>query len=289
MAFPKGEHAHFVTTDWLAENLASPDLVVVDGSWYLPPEKRDPHAEYLAGHIPGAVFFDIDAIADHSSGLPHMLPDPVAFSSAMRKLGIGDGMRAVVYDGAGLFSAPRVWWTLRIFGMLEVAVLEGGLPKWKEEGRPLEEGPVQRQPRHFTARFDHGAVASLGDVQRQLKAGVQVVDTRSPTRFSGEEPEPRPGVRSGHIPGSLNLPYRDLATNGRLAPRAELEKKIAEAGIDLSGPITATCGSGVTAPMLALALESLGRPSVPVFDGSWTEWGTRQDLPLETGKARKSA
>jgi thiosulfate/3-mercaptopyruvate sulfurtransferase len=289
MAFPEGEHAHFVATDWLADNLTSPDLVVIDGSWYLPPEKRDPHAEYLAGHIPGAVFFDIDAIADHSSGLPHMLPDPVAFSSAMRKLGIGDGMRAVVYDGAGLFSAPRVWWTLRIFGMREVAVLDGGLPKWKAEGRPLEEGPIQRQPRHFTARFDHGAVASLTDVQRQLKAGVQVVDTRSPTRFSGEEPEPRPGVRSGHIPGSLNLPYRDLARDGRLAPRAELEKKIAEAGIDLTAPITATCGSGVTAPMLALALESLGRRSVPVFDGSWTEWGTRQDLPLETGKARKSA
>jgi thiosulfate/3-mercaptopyruvate sulfurtransferase len=289
MAFPKGEHAYFVTTDWLDENLTTPDLVVIDGSWYLPPEKRDPHAEYLAGHIQGAVFFDIDAIADHSSGLPHMLPDPVAFSSAMRKLGIGDGMRAVVYDGAGLFSAPRVWWTLRAFGMQEVAVLEGGLPQWKAEGRPLEEGQVQRQPRHFTARFDHGAVASLSDVQRQLKEGVQVVDTRSPTRFSGEEPEPRPGVRSGHIPGSLNLPYRDIARDGRLPSRAELERKIAEAGIDLGRPITATCGSGVTAPMLALALESLGRASVPVYDGSWTEWGTRQDLPLETGKARKSA
>jgi thiosulfate/3-mercaptopyruvate sulfurtransferase len=289
MPFPKGEHAYFVTTDWLADNLKSPDLVVIDGSWYLPPEKRDPHAEYLAGHIPGAVFFDIDAIADHSGGLPHMLPDPVAFSSAMRKLGIGDGMSAVVYDGAGLFSAPRVWWTLRVFGMQDVAVLEGGLPKWKAEGRPLEEGPVPRQSRHFTARLNHGAVASLSDVQRQLKAGVQVVDTRSPTRFSGEEPEPRPGVRAGHIPGSLNLPYRDIARDGRLPPLAELEKKVAEAGIDLARPITATCGSGVTAPMLALALESLGRPSVPVYDGSWTEWGTRQDLPLETGNTRKIA
>jgi thiosulfate/3-mercaptopyruvate sulfurtransferase len=289
MSFPQGEHAYFVATDWLGDNLTSPDLVVIDGSWYLPPEKRDPRAEYLAGHIPGAVFFDIDAIADHASGLPHMLPDSVAFSSAMRKLGIGDGMRAVVYDGAGLFSAPRVWWTLRIFGMQEVAVLEGGLPAWKAEGRPLEEGPVQRQPRHFTARFNHGAVASLSDVQRQLQAGVQVVDTRSPTRFSGEEPEPRPGVRSGHIPGSLNLPYRDIAIHGRLPPRAELERKLAEAGIDLTCPITATCGSGVTAPMLALALESLGRSSVPVYDGSWTEWGTRQDLPLETGRARKIA
>ena len=159
MAFPDGEHAHFVTTDWLADNLASPDLIVVDASWYLPDEKRNPYAEYLAGHIPGAVFFDIDAIADHSTGLPHMLPDPVAFSSAMRKRGIGDGMRAVVYDGAGLFSAPRVWWTLRAFGMQEVTVLEGGLPKWVFEGGRLEEGIVQRQPRHFTARFNHGVVA----------------------------------------------------------------------------------------------------------------------------------
>ncbi|MBV9065980.1 MAG: 3-mercaptopyruvate sulfurtransferase, partial [Methylobacteriaceae bacterium] len=259
MSFPRGEHAYFVTTDWLADNMASPDLVVIDGSWYLPPEKRDPRAEYLAGHIPGAVFFDIDAIADHSSGLPHMLPDPVAFSSAMRKLGIGDGMRAVVYDGAGLFSAPRVWWTLRTFGMQEVAVLEGGLPQWKAEGRALEEGPVERQPRHFTARFNHGAVASLSDVQRQLQAGVQVVDTRSPSRFSGEEPEPRPGVRAGHIPGSLNVPYRDLAIGGRFPPRQELARKLGEAGIDLNRPITAICGSGVTAPILALALESLGR------------------------------
>jgi thiosulfate/3-mercaptopyruvate sulfurtransferase len=289
MAFPKGEHAHFVTTDWLADNLVSPDLAVIDGSWYLPDEKRDPYAEYLAGHIPGAVFFDIDAIADHATTLPHMLPDPVAFSSAMRKLGIGDGMRAVVYDGAGLFSAPRVWWTLRAFGMRDVAVLEGGLPKWKSEGRPLEEGPVQRQPRHFTARLDHGAVASQADVERQLKAGVQLVDARSAARFAGEEPEPRAGVRPGHIPGSLNLPYRDLVADGRFRPRAELERKAAEAGIDLQRPITTTCGSGISAAVVALALESLGRISVPVYDGSWTEWGGRGDLPVETGKARSSA
>jgi thiosulfate/3-mercaptopyruvate sulfurtransferase len=284
MAFPKGEHAHFVTTEWLAANLTSPDLVVIDGSWYLPDEKRDPHAEYLAAHIPGAVFFDIDAVADHSTGLPHMLPDPVAFSSAMRKLGIGDGMRAVVYDGAGLFSAPRVWWTLRAFGMQEVAVLEGGLPKWKAEERPLEDGPVQRQARHFTARLNHGMVASLSDVQRQIKAGVQLVDARSATRFAGEEPEPRPGVRPGHIPGSLNLPYREIVTDGRLRPAAEIAKKVAAAGIDLERPILTTCGSGITASILALAMESLGRHSVPVYDGSWTEWGGRKDLPAETGK-----
>jgi thiosulfate/3-mercaptopyruvate sulfurtransferase len=289
MAFPTGEHAHFVTTDWLGENLTSPDLVVIDGSWYLPDDRRDPHAEYLAGHIPGAVFFDIDGIADHSTALPHMLPDPVAFSSAMRKLGIGDGMRAVVYDGAGLFSAPRVWWSLRAFGMRDVAVLEGGLPKWRAEGRPLEEGPVQRQPRHFTARLDHGAVASQGDVERQLKAGVQVVDARSAARFAGEEPEPRPGVRPGHIPGSLNLPHRDLVVDGRFRSRAELERKVAEAGIDLARPVTTTCGSGISAAILALAFETLGRTSVPVYDGSWTEWGGRKDLPAETGRSRVSA
>jgi thiosulfate/3-mercaptopyruvate sulfurtransferase len=289
MPLSKGEHAHFVTTEWLAENLRSPDLVVIDGSWYLPHEKRDPHAEYLAGHIPGAVFFDIDAIADHSNTLPHMLPDPVAFSSAMRKLGIGDGMRGVVYDGAGLFSAPRVWWTLRVFGMSDVAVLEGGLPQWKAEGRPMEEGAVQRQPRHFTARLDHGAVASQSDVERQLKGSVQLVDARSAARFAGEEPEPRPGVRPGHIPGSLNLPYRDLVVDGRFRPRAELERRIAAAGIDLSRPITTTCGSGISAAILSLAFESLGRSSVPVYDGSWTEWGGRTDLPAETGKARATA
>lgn len=289
MPFPKGEHAHFVTTEWLAENLASPDLVVIDGSWYLPDEKRDPHAEYLAGHIPGAVFFDIDGIADHATTLPHMLPDPVAFSSAMRKLGIGDGMGAVVYDGAGLFSAPRVWWTLRAFGMREVAVLEGGLPKWRAESRPLEDGPVQRQPRHFTARLDHGAVASQSDVERQLRAGVQLVDARSAARFAGEEPEPRPGVRPGHIPGSLNLPHRDLVVEGRFRSVPELERRVAAAGVDLGRPITTTCGSGISAAILSLAFESLGRASVPVYDGSWTEWGGRKDLPAETGKARAVA
>jgi thiosulfate/3-mercaptopyruvate sulfurtransferase len=289
MSIPKGEHAHFVTTDWLADNLTSPDLAVIDGSWYLPDDKRDPYAEYLAAHIPGAVFFDIDAIADHSTNLPHMLPDPVAFSSAMRKLGIGDGMRAVVYDGAGLFSAPRVWWTLRAFGMRDVAVLEGGLPKWKAEGRPLEEGSVQRQPRHFTARLDHGAVASLADVQRIVEQGGQLVDARSAPRFAGEEPEPRPGLRAGHIPGSMNLPWREIIIDGRLLPPPVLAQKFAAAGLDTRRPLTTTCGSGLSAAILALALESLGRTSVPVYDGSWTEWGGRQDLPAETGKARAPA
>jgi thiosulfate/3-mercaptopyruvate sulfurtransferase len=289
MPFPKGEHAHFVSTNWLAANLTSPDLVVIDGSWYLPDDKRDPQAEYLSGHIPGAVFFDIDAIADHSTGLPHMLPDPVAFSSAMRKLGIGDGMRAVVYDGAGLFSAPRVWWMLRAFGMQEVAVLEGGLPKWKAEERPLEDGPVQRQARHFTARLNHGMVASQSDVQRIVQQGGQLIDARSAPRFAGEEPEVRAGVRPGHIPGSKNLPWRDITSDGRLLPPPTLARKFAAAGLDIKQPVTATCGSGISAAILALAMESLGRHSVPVYDGSWTEWGARQDLPAETGRAALTA
>ncbi|MEA2839785.1 MAG: thiosulfate/3-mercaptopyruvate sulfurtransferase [Methylobacteriaceae bacterium] len=289
MAFPIGKHAHFVTTDWLADNLTSPGLVVIDSSWYLPDEKRDPYAEYLTAHIPGAVFFDIDAIADHSTPLPHMLPDPVTFSSAMRKLGIGDGMRALVYDGAGLFSAPRVWWTLRAFGMRDIAVLEGGLPKWKAEGRPLEEGRVQRQPRHFTARLDHGAVASLADVQRIVEQRGQLVDARSAPRFAGEEPEPRPGLRPGHIPGSMNLPWREIIADGHLLPPPALAEKFAAAGVDTRRPLTTTCGSGLSAAILALALESLGQTSVAVYDGSWTEWGGRRDLPAETGKARAPA
>jgi thiosulfate/3-mercaptopyruvate sulfurtransferase len=286
-----GANPNLVSTEWLADHLGAPGLAIVDASWYLPTEQRDPAAEFRATHIPGAVFFDIDEISDKSSGLPHMLPSPVAFSSAMRNLGIGDGMKIVVYDGSGLFSAARVWWTFRAFGVSEVAILDGGLPKWLAEGRQVEEGEPIRQPRHFTARLNHGLVASVEDVRDALakgpaKGGAQIVDARSAPRFTGDELEPRPGLRSGHIPTSRNLPWRDLIVDGRLLPAETLRQFSDKAGVDLSRPIITTCGSGVSAAIVALALAAIGKDHVPVYDGSWSEWGLRADLPIEFGPAK---
>ncbi|HUO53477.1 MAG TPA: 3-mercaptopyruvate sulfurtransferase [Rhodoblastus sp.] len=279
---------HLVSTEWLAAHLGAPGIAVIDGSWHLPKANRNALEEFRAQHIPGAVFFDIDAIADKSTDLPHMLPDPVAFSSAMRRLGVGDGMKIVVYDSVGLFSAARVWWTFRAFGVRDVAVLDGGLPKWIAEGRPLAEGEALHQPRHFTARLDHALIASRDDMKVASKSasdpdGPQILDARSTSRFRGEEPEPRPGVRPGHMPGARNLPWDSLLVDGRLKPPAELEAAFAAAGCDFTRPILTTCGSGVTAAILALALAVTGRDVVPVYDGSWSDWGACEGLPVAVG------
>lgn len=281
-------NAPFVSVEWLNERLAAPDIVVVDGSWYLPTMNRDPEAEYRAGHIPGAVRFDIDTVKDPTNPLPHMLPQPDVFGAQVGAMGIGDGMKIVIYDGAGLFSAPRVWWTFKVFGARDVAILEGGFPAWKAQGMPVEEGEVRlRAPRTFTARLDHSAVADLRDIQRMLETGAaQVVDARPADRFRGETPEPRPGVRSGHMPGSLNLPFADITENGRLKDPAAIKEALERAGIDPSRPVVTSCGSGVSAAILSLAFESIGRPAKALYDGSWTEWGSREDLPLGTGPAK---
>jgi thiosulfate/3-mercaptopyruvate sulfurtransferase len=272
-----------VSTQWLEDHLSAPDIAVVDGSYYLSTMKRDGYQEYLAAHIPGAVFFDINKIADTANPLPHMLPSPAAFSSAMRQLGIGDGLSIVVYDGLGLFSAPRVWWTFRIFGVREVYILDGGFPKWKAEGRPIELGETRRTPRHFTPRFNAGAVADLNVVRKALAdKGAQVVDARSAERFAGTAPEPRPGLPSGHMPGALNVPYQDIVEDGRLVDVARIKAAFQKGGVDLDKPVITTCGSGVSAAILTLALDALGKEPKALYDGSWTEWAGRGDMPIET-------
>lgn len=275
----------FVTVDWLRSNIDAPDVVVLDASYYLSTMNRDPEAEFLAGHIPGAMRFDIETIKDRSSDLPHMLPDEAFFSESVGRLGIGDDTRVVVYDGAGLFSAARAWWMFTIFGKRDVAILEGGFPAWRESGAPIESGPERRpEPKLFRASFDRSAVADLERVKSALSdPGVQVVDARPAARFTGEAPEPRPGLPSGHMPGSRNLPFAEIVENGKLRDPDAIRAAVEARGIDLERPVITSCGSGVSAAILSLAFLRLGRPAVALYDGSWAEWASRPDAEIEKG------
>ena len=273
-----------VSTDWLAQHLDAPDVRVVDGSYFMAETGRDARAEYYERHIPGAVFFDINEIADTDNPLPHMMPRQEKFASRVRKLGLGDGVRIVVYDGLGLFSAARVWWMFRVFGHTDIAVLDGGLPKWLAEDRPVTDDETMPRERHFTSRLNSLLLRDLDQMTANLESKrEQVIDARSPGRFEGREAEPRPGLRAGHIPGSRDLHYRRLLGpgTGTMVDAKTLHGLFGEASLDLSRPVTASCGSGVTAAILALGLYLIGYPDTAVYDGSWSEWGSREDTPIE--------
>ncbi|MGA1274467.1 MAG: 3-mercaptopyruvate sulfurtransferase [Gemmobacter sp.] len=281
----KDDPRTLVSTAWLAAHLEDPDLRILDASWYLPQMGRDAQAEYAAGHIPGARFFDIDEMSDHRSALPHMAPPPEKFISRMRAMGVGDGHQVVIYDGAGIFSAPRVWWTFRLMGKTEVAVLDGGLPKWRAEGRALEDLPPVLRDRHMTVQRQAGLVKDVTQVAQASKLGDhEILDARSPGRFRGEEPEPRPGLRCGHIPGSRNVPFQTLLNpDGTMKDEAGLRAAFAAAGADLAKPVITSCGSGVTAAIINLALERIGHRNHALYDGSWAEWGMYDDLRIAKG------
>lgn len=276
-----------VSTDWLAAHLDDPDLRIIDGSWHMAASGRDARAEYEAAHIPGARFFDIDAIADTRSELPHMAPPPELFVSRLRAMGIGDGHQVVVYDNADTHSAARVWWTFRLMGKTDVAMLDGGFAKWQAEGRPVEDLPPITRDRHMTVQRQAALVRDVTQVAAASKLrDQQIVDARPPGRFAGTDPEPRPGLRAGRIPGARNVPAGTLyAADGTMKPVADLRAAFESAGVDLSRPVITTCGSGITAASLALALERIGKRDWSLYDGSWTEWGSYPDLKIETGDA----
>lgn len=285
IASPPDDPKTLVSTSWLAAHLKDPDLRILDASCYLPGSGRDAKAEYAAGHIPGARFFDIDEISDLRSNLPHMAPPPEKFVSRMRAMGVGDGHQVVVYDGSGLFSAARVWWIFRLMGKMDVAVLDGGLPKWRAEGRELEDMPPVVRDRHMTVSRQNGLVKDVTQVAHAAKlAEAEILDARAAPRFRGEVPEPRPGLRRGHIPGSKNVPYTTLLNgDGTMKPPTELRAVFEAAGVNLARPVITTCGSGVTAAILSLALERIGHRNHALYDGSWAEWGMYDDLAVETG------
>ncbi|WP_213765590.1 3-mercaptopyruvate sulfurtransferase [Caballeronia sp. dw_19] len=275
----------FVSPTWLAAHLSDSKVVPVDASWYMPAANRDAEADFLEAHVPGAVRFDLDAISDASSGLPHMLPDADAFAAAVGALGLREDMTIVIYDGSGLFSAPRVRWMFNIFGARDVRILEGGFPRWNAEKRPVEAGPDHRAQEQFRAVLRPGCVANVDDVKGALLSRVAaVVDARPSPRFRGEVPEPRAGLRSGHMPGAVNVPSDELIADGTLKQPDELAAIFRAHGVRPDGTIIASCGSGVTAAIVALALEVIGRSGTIIYDGSWSEWGGRQDCPVVTGK-----
>lgn len=274
-----------VTPSWVAERIHAPDIRVIDATWFMPGDPRNAKALYAERRIPGAIFFDIDEIADTDSNLPHMLPSPEKFASRMKKLGVGDGTRIVVYDHHGLMTAARVWWTFRVFGHEDVAVLDGGFPAWERAGYEIETGePRTRMERHFTPRVRNDLVRDLADVQRAIDGGrTPILDARAAPRFRGEAAEPRAGLRSGHMPGALNVPFQSLLNaDGVMKSKDELKQIFDSAGLSSAAPIC-SCGSGITAAVIALALARLGRWDAAVYDGSWTEWGGRTDTAVDTG------
>lgn len=274
-----------VSADWVEKQLGAPEFRIVDAAWYLPAQNRNGAAEYAAGHIPGAVFFDQDVIADHASGLPHTIPSPDFFATEVGKLGISDTDTIVVHDGPGIFTAPRVWWLFRTMGAKNVFVMDGGLDGWKKEGRPLTTDLPEPAPAVFRTNFNPYTVTSFEEMRGIVSTGArQIADARGAGRFTGEEAEPRPGMRSGHMPGARSMPSGSFSVDGRFKDLASLRRHFEESGIDLSRPVVTSCGSGITAAIITLALHSLGHEDNTLYDGSWSEWGGRQDTPVVTGK-----